>query len=247
MEFFDADVIIGRTIDQEEDEAPTVADLLREMDLARVGKALVTNHKIALSTPEWGNEDLLRDLAASPRLRPIMGVYVVNERDDTPAAKRVDDLVKQGAAGVQLWPQACGFDFAAWQCPDLFNAMADRGLPLFMHADQTNYGNLHAVLQAFPRLKVVLQRVLYGDTRRVLAVMRSCPNLHICTSPGNVGGSVIEQLDRYFGSERTIFGSGLFKYDAAPAVAQVAYTQLPEPKRALIASGNLNRLMEGIR
>lgn len=247
MEFFDADVIIGRLIDQEEDEAPTAADLLREMDLAQVSRALVTHHKIALSTPDWGNEDLLREVAASPRLRPILGAYVVNERDDISAEARVDGLILQNSAGIQFWPIPCMFDFAPWQCPDLFNAMADRALPLFLHADQTNYNNLHAVLKAFPRLTIILQRIPYGDVRRVIGVMRACPNLMLCTSPHFVGGSVIEQFDRYFGCERLVFGSGLFKYDQAPSVAQVAYTQLPEPKQALIASGNLTRLLEAIR
>lgn len=247
MDFFDADVIIGRMIDQEEDEAPTTADLLVEMDLAQVSRALVTHHKIALSTPDWGNEDLLREVAASPRLRPVLGLYIINERDDTPAAARVDALIRQGAAGAQFWPLPCGFEFAPWQCPDLFNALADRGLPIFMHAEQATYSNLHAVLQAFPKLKVVLQRIPYGDARKILALMRACPNLLLCTSPHFVGGSVIEQFDRYFGCERLVFGSGLFKYDQAPSVAQVAYTQLPEAKRALIASGNLTRLLEAIR
>lgn len=247
MEFFDADVVIGRLIDQEEEAAPTAADLIAEMDRTGVARSLVTSHKIALSTPDWGNDDLAAQIAGKPRLRGVFGTWIMVDRGNPPMDEAVDALIRRGAAGVQLWPTMCGFDFAPWQCPDLFAALADRRLPLFMHADQCNASALDAVLRAFPRLIVVAQRVIYGDALRYLALMRTHPGLHLCTSPGFVGGGAIEQFDRYVGCDRILFGSGLFKYDQPPAVAQVAYAQLPDHKKSLIASGNIDRLLAQVR
>jgi hypothetical protein len=247
MQFFDADAIIGRLIDQNEEETPTADDLIAEMDRTGIARSLVTNHKIAFSNPEWGNEELRRDVTANPRLRGVFGTWVIQDRNNPPPAEAVGALIKQGAAGVQLWPAMCGFDFAPWQCPDLFAALSERRLPLFLHADQTNANAIHAVLQAFPRLVLILQRVPYGDALRMLTLMRACPSLHICTSPHFVGGSVLEQFDHFIGSERLVFGSGLFKFDAPPAVAQITYSTLSDAKKAAIAGGNLARLLEAIR
>jgi predicted TIM-barrel fold metal-dependent hydrolase len=208
----------------------------------------VTNQHIALSNVDWGNDDLRRDVKNQPRLRGVYGTWVVRDRDDIAPAEAIDALIaNDNAAGVQFWPAATLTEFAPWQCPKLFEAMADRRLPVFMHSDQTNWNAVYAVLTAYPTLPLVLQRVSYGDVRKALAMMRQCPNLYLCTSPPFVGGSVLEQFDRYVGAERLLFGSGYPKFDILPAVAQVAYTELSNEKKALIAGGNLNRLLEAVQ
>lgn len=248
MEFFDADVLIGRSIDQDEAAAATADDLLAELDRCGIARSLVTNQNIALSNPDWGNDDLRRDVVDQPRLRGVFGTWLIQDRDNLAPAEAVDALItNDNAAGIQLWPALSFAEFEPWQCPELFAAMTDRQLPLFMHMDQANWNGVHAVLTAFPSLPVVLQRVSYGDVRKALAMMRLCPTLHLCTSPPFVGGSVLEQFDRFVGCERLLFGSGLFKFDVTPAVAQVTYAQLSDEKKALIAGGNLTRLLEAIR
>lgn len=247
MEFFDADVIIGRQIDQDEAAAPTVDDLIAEMDRSFVARSLVTNYKIALSNPDWGNEDLARDIAPHARLRGVFGTWIVEERDNPPVDVAVDQMITMKAAGVQFWPTLSFTEFTAWQCPELFSVLSERRLPVFLHHDQTNWSCIYDVLRTFPSLTLVLQRVGYMDIRKALPLMKLCPNLHLCTSPPFVGGSVIELVDRVVGSERLLFGTGLFKYDASPAMAQVAYSGLSDAKKTQIAGGNLTRILEAIR
>lgn len=247
MEFFDADVIVGREIDKDEETAATVDDLVAEMNRCGIARSLVTSHKIALSNPDWGNDDLAKDIAPHPRLRGVFGTWMIRERDTPPMDEAVDRLVKIKAAGVQLWPTLSFAEFTVWQCPELFAALSDRRLPLFMHSDQTSWSNVHDVLKAFPRLVLVLQRVTYSDVRKAQAIMKLCPNLHVCTSPPFVGGAVLEQFDRFVGCDRLLFGSGLFKFDVMPAVAQITYSSLNDAKKQQIAGGNLQRLLEAIR
>ncbi|MCE9591458.1 MAG: amidohydrolase [Planctomycetes bacterium] len=247
MEFFDADTIIGRAIDQEDADAPTVDDLIAEMDRSLIARSLVTNQKIALSNPDWGNEDLARDITPHARLRGVFGTWLLQDRDNPPPDQAIDRLIKMNAAGVQLWPGMSFAEFTPWQCPDLLAALSDRQLPLFLHSDQASWTNVHDVLKAFPKLVLVLQRVTYGDFRKAFALMKICPNLHLCTSPPFVGGSVLDQLDRFLGCDRLLFGSGLFRFDVSPAAAQVAYSGLSDAKKAQIAGGNLLRLLGAIR
>lgn len=247
FEFYDCDVLLGREIDEDEETAATVDDAVAEMRRSGVARALVTNTKISLSTPLWGNDDLAASLAGHKEVRGIFGIQAVNERHEAPVAERVDALIKQGAAGVQLWPGREAWDFAPWQCPDLFDALSQRGLPAFMHNDSAQPQQVYDVLKAFPKLVLVYQRVFYGHARRILGLMRACPNLHLATSPGWVGGRVIEQFDSYFGSDRMLFGSGYARYDVMPAVAQIIYSEISDEKKSAIAGGNLRRLLEQIR
>ncbi len=248
MEFYDADVLIGRAIDQDEDAAPTVTDVASELDRNGVARALVTTTKILHSHVDWGNEELVESLKGQARIKPILGTWGITDRPAAgDMAASVDKAVKLGAGGFQLWTKECYVVFASWQFPELFPAMAERNLPLFMHIDQGDFNGVHDVMTAYPKLKLVLQRVIYSDSRKVLALMKQHPGLHVCTSPGFVGGSVLEQFDRYVGADRLVFGSGLFKYDQLPAVAQISYSTLPDEKKAMIAGGNLTRLMEAIR
>jgi hypothetical protein len=248
MEFFDADVLIGRAIDQDEDAAPTVADVVSELDRTGVARALVTSTKMLHSHVDWGNEELLASLKGQTRVKAILGTWGMKDRpqaDEMPAS--VDKAVKAGAGGIQLWTKECGLEFASWQLADLLPEMAERSLPLFMHIDQSDFNRVHEVMSVYPKLMLVLQRVVYSDSRKLMALMKLHRGLHVCTSPGFVGGSVLEQFDRYVGVERVVFGSGLFRYDQLPAVAQISYCTLDEKKKAMIAGGNLSRLMEGIR
>lgn len=247
MEFFDADAIVGREIDKDEETAARVDDLVAEMNRCGIARSLVTSHKIALSNPDWGNEELAKDIAQYPRLRGVFGAWLIQERDTPAADEAIDRFVKMNAAGVQLWPAISFAEFTVWQCPDLFAALSDRHLPLFMHSDQASWSNVHDVLKAFPRMVLVLQRVTYADVRKAQAIMKLCPNLHVCTSPPFVGGCVLEQFDRFVGCDRLLFGSGLFKFDVLPAVAQITYSNLSDAKKQQVAGGNLQRLLEAIR
>lgn len=248
MEFYDSDILIGRAIDQDEDAAPTAADALAELDRHGIANALVTNTKILLSNVDWGNDELFKDTQNQPRLRPIFGTWgIVDRASHDSIEASVDKAIKRRGAGIQLWTRETALAFASWQFPELLAALSDRQLPIFMHADQSDWNGVNEILTRYPRLKLVLQRVIYGDSRKLMALMKIHPGLHLSASPGFVGGSVFEQFDRYVGVDRILFGSGLFKYDQIPAVAQVTYCTLSDEKKSLIASGNLKRLLEAIR
>jgi len=248
MEFFDSDVLIGRAIDQDEDAAPTAKDVVAELARNGVAKALVTSTKIYISNVDWGNDELFDDTRKRPQLRPVYGTWGLVDRLNTDSVEvAIDKAIQRNAGGIQMWCKETALQFAPWQMPDLFAALSQRQLPLFMHVDQTDWNSIHSVLTQFPRLRLVLQRVIYGDSRKLMALMKIHPGLHVSASPGFVGGSVFEQFDHYVGIDRILFGSGLFKFDQIPAAAQVSYCQLPDDKKARIASGNLNRLLEDIR
>jgi len=46
-----------------------------------------------------------------------------------------------------------------------------------------------------------------------------------------------------FGPERLVFGTGLPEFDGGGPVSQVMYSRLPREQKALIAGGNLRRML----
>jgi predicted TIM-barrel fold metal-dependent hydrolase len=49
------------------------------------------------------------------------------------------------------------------------------------------------------------------------------------------------------GAERLLFGTGFPSSDMMPAITMLTYAEISDSDRRLIASGNLDRLIGGIR
>ncbi|MCJ8331406.1 MAG: amidohydrolase [Lentisphaeria bacterium] len=249
FDFYDVDILIGREIDEYEETAPTIDDVNKELQRFNVSRALVSNKKMFISNPKRGNADLQEAVSGYDNLRGIYGINTFEERHHTPSPLIVlDAVLKMNPAGLQLWPIHETWSFSTWQCPELFDAISQHRLPVFIHWNQiSDHNELVRVLQKWPDMKVVVQRVDYNSFRRFAAMMKVCANLYITTTPKFVGGSAIEELDYQVGHDRILFGSGLFNYDILPAVGQITYANLSDEKKADIASGNLLRILEEIK
>ncbi len=109
--------------------------------------------------------------------------------------------------------------------------------------ESIDFEGLHEVCGAFPALPVVLVRSNIGTDRRVYALMAQHPNLCVETSYYTVHRG-IERLCEAFGPERVLFGTGLPHRAAGPAVTALAYSLIDDGARALVAGGNLGRLLD---
>jgi predicted TIM-barrel fold metal-dependent hydrolase len=74
-------------------------------------------------------------------------------------------------------------------------------------------------------------------------LMNQCPNLYVEISYYTPHQGV-EHLVQHFGPERILFGTGMPYNGPGVALGLVRYSELTDEARALIASGNLRRLME---
>ena len=85
-----------------------------------------------------------------------------------------------------------------------------------------------------------------GSNRRLFPLLEQYPNLYIETSYYVVHRG-IELICRHFGAERLLFGTGLPQRAPGPAITALSYSQISDQERALIASGNLRRLLAEVR
>jgi uncharacterized protein len=108
---------------------------------------------------------------------------------------------------------------------------------------------VYEIAKAFPKLPIVIetqvQKILY-HTRPLFALMRDCRNVLLETS-NFVGAGFMEYAVRGFGAERLLFGSFLPVNDPLVAMGMVLDAGIPEEQKALIAGGNLRRLISEVQ
>ena len=67
-------------------------------------------------------------------------------------------------------------------------------------------------------------------------------SLHLETGTYLVDG-IIEEFHRRYGSQRLVFSSGFPDCASGAALLTLARAEIPEPDRAAVAAGNLERLL----
>ena len=95
-------------------------------------------------------------------------------------------------------------------------------------------------------LPVILQKGRFRSSNRLLyQLIEANPNLRIELS-GYWAYHAIEFITREFGAHRLLFGTRMPARDPACAIGQVAYSDIPEDDKRLIAGDNLRNLMGGV-
>jgi predicted TIM-barrel fold metal-dependent hydrolase len=89
---------------------------------------------------------------------------------------------------------------------------------------------------------VVLVRPDIGSPRRLFALLEWHASLRVESSYYTVHQGLAE-LCRLFGAGRVLFGTGLPLRAPGPAITALLYQALGAEERALVAGGNLERLL----
>jgi len=146
---------------------------------------------------------------------------------------------------ARIFPRTHNFPLAPWCAGSLCEWLISRRMPLFVWHTETDWTSLHAFAKAFPGLTIVVEsqvrKILY-HTRPLFALMRDCHNVHLEIS-NFAGQGCMEYAVREFGAERLIFASFLPMNDPLAPIGMVLDARISEKEMALIAGGNLRRLV----
>jgi len=160
----------------------------------------------------------------------------------------VGDLPPQVRA-VRLYPKAHNFPLADWCVGSLCEWLIARRMPLFIQHTETDWSSLQRLASAFPALTIVVesqvQKILY-HTRALFPLMGACPNVRVELS-NFAGQGFVDYAVRQFGAERLIFGSFLPMNEPLVPIGMVLDANISEEEKALIAGGNLRRLVSEVR
>ena len=255
MALFDATSYLGRW----PGELPgytTVQDLLAQMDRLGIERALICHALALLSATEIGNAKLCAEIAGEPRLEPC---WVAVPGPAMDALGGVEAFCRQLDAhqvrAVRLFPRTHVYPLVDWMAGDLLAALEERRCLVQIDLDQVfsqlglyeydpeGFKRVAWICETYPRLSLLLTRLGYRPYQVLLPLLKKFPNLYLDLSffATHMG---VEDVVRQVGAGRLLFGTSQPRVDPAGAVACLAYADLTAEQRRLIASGNLEQLLE---
>jgi hypothetical protein len=239
MDYFDANAMIGALGAGPAGVGLTAAGLLEQMARYGIRQSLVASTAAFEYNAGAGNRALARELEPHPNLFPLYALT-----PDPGALEEAAALLPSRPFAALL---ACdrehhSFSLREWCAGALLDSLERRGIPVFLRPALAGWEEVAAVLEAHPRLPLVLTHTGYRVDRYIYPLARRYPRLFVETSM-YVGHRQVEEFVRNFGP-RLIFGTNLPYYTPGAALAVLAYARLSDEERARVAGLNLRALLE---
>lgn len=252
--YIDSFAMVGKIGRKDVETEYSTEALLAEMEWCGIHGALVSHGAGKEYDPAYGNRMLLRELAKSSRL---LGVWSVmpHQTGEMPAPKDIlAEMKDHGIRAAKMYPRFQHYFFDEYTCGPLLAELEDHQIPLLLDGGHT-YGpdvlelsnqvlltELDSMLTLHPQLPVLLQGARWDASRYLIALMSKHANLHLEFS-SHQGNRVLEDFVARFGARRLLFGSGALAKSPGAAKALIDYSVLSHEVKALIAGGNLARLL----
>ena len=243
VRFVDSNCVIGRRSTREPEAIYEIEDFLAELAFHGIDGALVYHAMAKEFEIHYGNERLLEECQGAPNLIPCWVVAAPGAGDTPTPEEWVAEMRERGVKGARMFPKTHNYDTDRVTCGDLFDALGDAGIPVFMDAGETTFPEIRRICEEHAALNMVLCNVSWGADRRLFPSLAVCPNLFVETCRYQ-GHNALDIVCERFGSERLVFGTGLPFMSPGAAKAQVNYAQIPFEEKSRIASGNLLRLLD---
>ena len=251
LRFIDSNCFIGSGDTSFPGQCHTPKELLREMDYYGIDVALVSHILAKDGNSEFWNRVLMKEIKPYyPRLVPCP-ILVPHHADEMDEPRRlIPRLIKEGVRAVRICPGSrLGFSMAEWFMGDLLRTLEEYRLPTLLSvglSPKVTWEEIDSVCSRHPDLPLILTDVPWIIDRLLFALMKRHRNLYIETSYYQVHRAP-ENISKRFGAERLIFGTGMPWKSPGAAVLMVTHSMLSLREKQLIAGGNIERLMGGVK
>jgi hypothetical protein len=244
MKFFDCNCSYGRAARPPDRYAASPAELVKEMNFCGIDAAMVFHTNQRFASPVVWNPVVSRDLKRQRRLHPVWAILPPACGELPPPEELLQKMKSAGVRALWAFPQEHRFRLDGLSFRDLFPLMVQRKIPLFT---KENLTSLKELLIDCPELTIVaVNQGPHSLNRHLWPLMDSFPNLLVDTSGLLVEG-VIEAICERYGPGRLLFGTAFPDNCAGGALLRLARADLDEKSRALIAGGNLQRLLDEVK
>lgn len=242
MTYLDAFASIGRMGPKDELVAWTKDALLDEMIHCGIHGALVEHNVAREYDPAYGNAKLMEEIADEPRLFPCW-VVLPHQTGEMPAGPElVNAMLAQGVRAARMYPKLHTYAFNERTCGTLLGALEAGRILLSIDFGQTSPDELAAVCERYPALPILITGTSWTQTRLLYPLMDDFPNLHVEFSTFQANYA-IERLGARYGFERLLLGTQALIKSPGAAKSFVDYADVTPEQRALVAGGNLARLL----
>jgi len=210
-------------------------------------------HELAMSLyPPDGNRQLMELIKDYPSMLPCWVLMpprtLEAENIDTIRQQIVDNNIR----AVRLMPFYHHYLLTDWIIGDIMQAMGELGVLVIFdaqglnspgaHMDSNDWKAIHDIAKFYPDTKILLSNFGFKTSRVVLPLLAACPNLRIDIANFWVHKK-IELICSRIGPDRVVMGTGIPVKDPSYAVATVAYLDLPDEGKAMVAWKNAAGLL----
>ncbi|MCX6994055.1 MAG: amidohydrolase family protein [Kiritimatiellaeota bacterium] len=249
MDFFDANVFIGRPMKALPKPLRNSAELLAEMDRAGIEKALVWHIVAHDGTPEEGNELLGREISGQKRL---CGCWTILPPQTGEVIGRgfFRQMKSNRIFALRAFPHLHRFMLNRVTFGKFLDEVSERKIPLLLSVEtqrNVSWPEIHELLRDFPKLACIFCDV--GDwspNRYTWPLLDKYPNVCLETSGVSAVEGCLEDTVREFGAKRLVFGTALPEKYPDAAMLQLIHADIPDADKKKIASGNLKKIIERI-
>jgi hypothetical protein len=247
VKFFDSNIWVGPPPEPAFRWFEKPPELAAEMDRSGTEAALITH--FASLTYDWleGNE-LTLDWAQDERLQAAISLVPNSTGEVGGTGRYLDGVIARGARAIRLFPRTHSFSLMPWCSGLMIEEMQARQLPLILWHSECSWDQIAFVCRNWPGLSMVIEgtghKILY-DNRMFYQLLSDHPNLFL-ELHNLTNYLVVEDIVSRFGAERLIYGSYSPLGDPGAATAVVAKARISEEAKALIAHGNLEKLIEEV-
>lgn len=227
----------------------TKPDLIALLDRVGIDQTVVASTRSILSDCKEGNQEV--DQLAHDSNGRIHAFAVINPTDEQSACNLLNEAHQAGMKGFRLVPQQHQYHL---DDDPVLNALLALGQDLGMAVvipirlilhwgfPQLDVREINTVASNFPKLKVILSGVNYGEFREALAIMRRYEDVGLETSCMQMVNG-IEILVNKVGAERVYLGTGLPLMYPTPGLYKIIKAQINDREKELILGGNAARLL----
>ena len=242
--FFDANCRVGDFIVS----YPGITELLADMDLYGVDKALVRHNGIA-KTPLSTNKELAAMLQKEDPEQRLTGVWCIlpHSCDEIPEPDEFFRQMKENRIGaITLSPFEHRYQPRPIVIGKIMDAAAERKVPVLVDAFAGQWDKLYDFLERFPKNTFIYAENWgkWGSDRNIRPLLETYENFHFEIARYWVPEGIKELADKY-GADRILYGSCFPQGEQGCGMLQLKHSGLDDESIAKIAGKNLERILKG--
>lgn len=252
LRFFDCNTAIGRWKRPPLGSYETCGELEAVLDYVQVDGAVVYHAWAREIDPQLGNTTLLDSISGHPRLIPSWVLMPHFTGEMPPPKALVAQMLEKDVRVARLYPGKVGhrFSLEAWCAGPLLRELEEHRIPTFIdfeffRRDDPDWQMLYDLCHRHPQLPIVITAWAGLASRTFYPLCQACPNLYIENSRYILFRG-LEAFCREVSAERLLYGSGMPHVAPGVALTTITHAFISDEEKSLIASGNIERLMQEV-
>lgn len=244
LRWFDVNCWIGVTLPAQLGPERSLHETAAALSACGIQQAILSHRMAKDYDPATGTRFLVEAIAAHEQ---FFGAAVV--APDGAPGKQCDNytrwLIAKKVRLVRLFPRAHNFLLTDWCAGEWLSVLESRRMPVVLWHTEAGWDEVAGVCRDHPKLPVIVEgpeRKLLYHNRVYYRLLERFANFHL-EIHNLVGYLGLDDLVRWFGSTRLLFGSYFPKQDPNAAMMLVTHGELSDADRENIARTNIERLI----